>query len=289
MSVSSTRLARILVTGGEGLVGRAVVAGLLDAGHPVTTLTLPDAVPNEGVRVVRGDARDADAVREALAGVGGVAHLAAYPTPRGRPAPEVFGNNVVATFTVLWTAAEAGVRRLVIAGSVNAIGRLFHPHRPLPPGYPIDESTPPDIADPYSLSKRTDEDTLRAVCRAFGASGVSLRMPLMVAPDNVERLRAWTREHAEDGARDGWGWLDVRDAADAFRLALTADYEGAHAVQLAAPDTLQALPTADLLARYAPGVPVRGVFPGHRAPIDTGAARRLLGFRPRHLDTGEAP
>ena len=49
-------LSRILVTGGDGRVGRAVVARLLDAGHPVTILSLADAVPQRSVRVVRGDA-----------------------------------------------------------------------------------------------------------------------------------------------------------------------------------------------------------------------------------------
>lgn len=281
-------LPRILVTGGEGLVGRAVVARLLTAGHPVTTLTLPHATPHEGVRVVRGDARDPGAVREALVDVAAVAHLAAIPTPRGRPATEVFGNNVLATFSVLWTAAEAGVRRLVIASSVNVMGLRFNPHRPLPARYPIDETTPADVADPYSLSKRTDEATLHAACRAFGATGVALRMPLMVGPENLARVDAWARDHADDAARDGWGWLDVRDAAEAFRLALTCDIEGVHAVQLAAPTTLQRLPTTELLARYAPGVPVGGSYPGRAAPIDTSRARALLGFEPRHTTPGEA-
>jgi nucleoside-diphosphate-sugar epimerase len=280
-------LPRILVTGGEGLVGAAVVTHLLGSGHPVTTLSLPDATPHAGVRVVRGDARDPTAVTAAVEDVMAVAHLAAIPTPRGRPATEVFGNNVLATFSVLWTAAEQGVRRFVIASSVNAIGLLFHPAQPLPARYPIDERTPADIADPYSLSKRTDEATLKAVCRAFDASGVALRMPLMIAPHNADRLTAWSREHAADGARDGWGWLDVRDAAEAFRLALTAPYAGVHVLQLAAPTTLQDLPTSALIERFAPGVPTTDAFPDHLAPIDTSAARRVLGFEPGHRTPGD--
>lgn len=278
---------RILVTGAEGRVGRAVVARLLEAGHPVTTLSLPEATAHAGVRVVRGDARDTAAVADALTDVVAVAHLAAHPTPRGRPAAEVYANNVVATFSVLWTAAEHGVRRFVIASSVNALGLLFNPHAPLPARYPLDETTPVDVADPYSLSKRADEDTLRAVCRAFDGSGVALRMPLVVAPGEADALRAWAREHVADGARDGWGWLDVRDAAEAFRAALTDRSTGVHVIQLAARTTLQELPTAELLARFAPEVPVAGTFPGHEAPIDTSAARRLLGFEPRYRSPGD--
>jgi nucleoside-diphosphate-sugar epimerase len=112
-------------------------------------------------------------------------------------------------------------------------------------------------------------------------------MPLMVTPDDAARLREWSREHAADGARDGWGWLDVRDGAECFRLALVGTYAGAHVVQVAAPTTLQELPTAELLARYAPNVPVHGTFADHSVPIDTSMARDLLGFEPRHLTSGE--
>ncbi len=273
--------ARVLVTGAEGLVGSAVVGHLREHGHAITTLTLPGAAPHEGVRVVRGDARDPAAVAEAAEGAEAVVHLAAIPNPWSATAPEVFANNAPATFSVLWTAAEHGVRRFAIAGSVNATGLLMNPHHPLPPRYPIDETTPPDVADPYSLSKQVDELTLRAVCRRFGASGVALRLPLMISPANIDALRASGAERPADGAGDGWGWLDVRDGAEAFRLAITGDYEGAHVVHVAAPDTFAGTPTEELLDRYAPGVPRREAYPGCTAPIDTRRARDLLGFVPR--------
>ena len=277
-----TAPARVLVTGAEGLVGSAVVAHLRAHGHEITTLTLPDATPHEGVRVVRGDARDPAAVAEAADGAGAVVHLAAFPNPWIAPAAEVFANNAPATFAVLWTAAERGVRRFAIASSVNATGLLMNPHRPLPPRYPIDEAIPADIADPYSLSKQVDELTLRAVCRRFGASGVALRLPLMISSGNADALRARNTERPADGAGDGWGWLDVRDGAEAFRLAVTVDYDGAHVVHVAAPDTFGDTPTEELLARHAPRVPRRAAYPGRTAPIDTRRARDLLGFVPRH-------
>lgn len=273
---------RVLVTGGEGLVGSALVANLLAAGHEVTTLTLPDVTPHPGVRVVRGDARDPAAVAAAVEGVDAVAHLAAIASPYRDPAPVLFGTNTSATFTVLWTAAERGVARLVIASSANATGLLLNPHRPLPPRYPVDESVPPRTADPYSLAKQVDELTLAAVCRRFAASGVALRLPLMIGPDNVEELRRWKAERGDEGAADGWAWLDVRDGAEAFRLALTADYDGAHVVVLAAPEVFDDRPTEELLRRFAPDVARDRSYPGHEAPIDTRCARELFGFVPRH-------
>jgi nucleoside-diphosphate-sugar epimerase len=271
---------RVLVTGADGLVGSAVVAHLLAAGHEVTTLCLPQARAHQGVRLVRGDARDPAAVAEAAQGAGAVVHLAAIPHPSRAPAPEVFGNNALATFTVLWVAAEQGVRRFAVASSVNATGLPMNPHHPPPPGYPLDEQTPADIADPYSLSKRVDELTLAAVCRRFGASGVALRLPLMLSDENTDALLAWATGDPAVGAGEGWGWLHVRDGAEAFRLAVTAGYTGAHVVHVAAAETYADPPTEELLRRYAPRAPRRGSFPGRTAPIDTGPARRLLGFVP---------
>ncbi|GIF63489.1 UDP-glucose 4-epimerase [Asanoa ishikariensis] len=259
---------RVLVTGGEGLVGTAVVDHLRAHGHDVTLL--------------RGDARDRAAVAEAAECVDGVAHLAAIPSPFHHPADEVFGNNALATFTVLWTAAELGVRRFVVAGSVNATGLIMNPHAPPPARYPIDETAPADVADPYSLSKQVDELTLRAVCRRFGAAGFALRLPLMISEANRAGLRAWAAENAASGRGDGWGWLDVRDGAEAFRLALTVPCDGAQVVHVAATTTFQDAPTEELLARHAPKVPRTERFPGRTAPIDTTRARELLGFTPRH-------
>lgn len=281
--------ARVLVTGGEGLVGSAVVARLLAAGHEVTTLTLPDAEPHDGVTVVRGDARDATAVAEAARAVDAVAHLAAIPHPFAHPPDVVFGNNTQATFTVLWTAAALGVRRFAIAGSVNATGLLMHPEHPPPNRYPVGVHTPGSPADAYSLSKRVDEEILRAVCRRFGAAGVALRLPLIVTPGNVVALREWADTRLAEGRGDGWGWLDARDAAEAFRRALTAPLEGAHVVHVAADDVFADLPTEELLDRHAAAVPRDRVFEGRDAPVDTAAAFELFGFRPsrRLSDVGE--
>jgi nucleoside-diphosphate-sugar epimerase len=263
---------RVLVTGAEGLVGSAVVAGLREHGHTVLALD--------------GDARDPAAVAGAIQaggihdGIDAVAHLAAIADPLADPY-QLFANNTQATFNVLWTAAEHGVRRFAIASSANASGLRLNPHRPRPDRYPIDEHSGGDVADPYSLAKRVDEQTLAAVCRRFGATGVALRLPLMISPSNLDNLRRWTAEHLEDGVGDGWAWLDVRDGAEAIRLALTANYTGAHVVQVAASETFVDTPTDELLARHAPGVPRPG-YPGHAAPLDTSRATALLGFTPRY-------
>ena len=71
----------------------------------------------------------------------------------------------------------------------------------------------------------------------------------------------------------------MRDAAHApAGSASPCRCRGAHALYLAAPETLSPYPTEDLLDRYLPDVPRRAPLPGRRVPIDTSAAAALLGF-----------
>ncbi|MCX4791354.1 hypothetical protein OG369_36030 [Streptomyces sp. NBC_01221] len=57
----------------------------------------------------------------------------------------------------------------------------------------------------------------------------------------------------------------------------------AHAVHLCAPEIIVPYPTEELLRRYHPTTALRRPLPGRAAPVDTSAARRLLGFTARNL------
>ena len=84
----------MLVTGAAGLVGRVVTRVFADHGAAATALVLEDPGDLAEVgadRVVIGDAADVGLVREALADVDAVVHLAALPTPRYGTAQEGFG------------------------------------------------------------------------------------------------------------------------------------------------------------------------------------------------------
>jgi nucleoside-diphosphate-sugar epimerase len=80
-----------------------------------------------------------------------------------------------------------------------------------------------------------------------------------------------------------WAYLDVRDGARAFRLAVERDIPGCHVINVMAPDTYSPAPTAELLARYHPTAEVRRPIVGREVPFDLTRSRELLGFTAEHL------
>ncbi|HET7568678.1 MAG TPA: NAD(P)-dependent oxidoreductase [Gaiellaceae bacterium] len=286
----------VLVTGAAGRIGRVVVEYLRSCGIAVTGLS---DVPADGVkleRLVLGDATREEPVAEALAPspglppVDAVVHMAGMPHRDTDRPLVVYGTNVVSTFNVLMQAAEAGVGRVVVAGSVNATGLALGNHDALPPYFPIDVQVPADLADWYSLSKASDELTAAMVVRRYGTSVTVLRLPHTNTTEGLAWYSGVVADDPASGVNEGWGYLHSRDAARACLLALTAGLDGLAVLQVAARDTLVPFPTAELLDRYAPGVPRRRAFAGRETALETATAERALGFEPEFaLDLEERP
>ena len=107
---------RVLVTGGAGFIGSHVVATLRERGH--------EAVVFDVREDPAADVRDAAAVRRALAGVDAVCHQAAkVGLGNGvADAADYVSHNDLGTAVLLAAMAEAGVRALVLAGSMVVYG-----------------------------------------------------------------------------------------------------------------------------------------------------------------------
>ncbi|MFE2843278.1 NAD-dependent epimerase/dehydratase family protein [Streptomyces scopuliridis] len=273
---------RALVTGAAGRLGTAVLNELAARDVEVTALVAEDPGPLRAGRVVVGDARDPAAVSDALDGADAVIHLAALASPEVAPPETVFATNTQATFVVLNEAGERGVRRAVIASSLSITGLPFAKVRRHPPYLPLDVDVPLRIEDPYALSKQVDEATAAMMHRRHGMTVTALRFPFLGDPG---RLTGHAERLARDpaaGASEMWSYLDLRDAARACLLGLTAPLEGAPVLFVAAPETLVAADTRDLLAAHHPGVPRRAALEGRAVAIDLRPAQRLLGFTAHH-------
>lgn len=266
---------RIVVTGGSGKAGRAVVRDLLEHGHEVVDV---DLVPPRDADVTHlpAELNDLGQTVEALAGADAVVHLAAIPAP-DRATPEVvFRTNTLSTYTVFSAAARLGLRRVVWASSETTLGLPFDQ----PPEYaPVDEAHPLRPESSYALSKVVGEQMAREFSRWSGIPIVGLRFSNVMERHDYEQFPSYW-EDPQIRRWNLWGYVDVSHVAQSCRLALEADIQGAEAFIIAAADTVMRRPSRELMAQVFPGVPVRGEVAEHGTLLGIDAARRALGYAP---------
>ncbi len=114
---------KLLVTGGTGFLGSALVPLLLEAGHEVRLLQRSAAPELEalGATVRRGSVEDPAAVRAALEGAEAVYHLAGRVDFDPREPAALYALHVQGTRVLLEGAVAAGVRRVVMASTSGTI------------------------------------------------------------------------------------------------------------------------------------------------------------------------
>lgn len=179
----------ILVTGGIGHVGRPAAARLLAHGHHVRILdrVAEGDITAEAAAEVRGaeyrqvDITDYAALRPHFEGMEAVVHLAAIPDPIPGKDAEIFSINCGGSFNVFQAAAENGIKRVVCASSINALGNGFGVREIEIHYFPIDEAHPGSTSDVYSFSKQILEEIAAYFWRREGISSACLRFPWVYA------------------------------------------------------------------------------------------------------------
>jgi nucleoside-diphosphate-sugar epimerase len=177
-AVMMRRVSRILVTGAAGAIGQPVCRELLARGHSVRGL---DRVPTPGLDdVVVADIDDRALVFEAVRGVDTVVHLAAEPDDADFPV--LVPPNVLGLFHVMDAARQLGVRRVVLASSVQVLGRWWERERPAS----VSETCPNNH---YGLTKVWAEHMGEMYARCHGLSVIAARVAFMVRnPAEARRL-----------------------------------------------------------------------------------------------------
>jgi len=269
-------MGRVVVTGGSGKAGRAVVRDLLAHGEDVLNVDLVRSDAFECDQLV-ADLTDYGEAVEALRGAAAVVHLAAIPAPGLRPDALTFDVNTTSTYNVFSAATTLGLERVVWASSETVLGLPFERERP---AYaPIDEEHPPYPEFSYALAKLVSEEMARQFNRWTGIPFVGLRFSNVMEPHDYARfpgfwddpqLRRWNL----------WGYVDARDVAQSCRLALASDLGGAEVFIVAAADTVMNRPSAELMAEVYPGVEIRGELGEFETLLSIAKARRLLGYAP---------
>ncbi len=185
---------RVLVTGANGFVGRALLQRLLalDGVGAVAGLRRADALVEGELpceRRVLGDLAVAAVSAESLQGIDVLVHTAARVHVMDEVATDPLAAfravNVEGMLRLATAAAEAGVKRFVLISSVKVNGEET------PPGRAFSAADQPCPGDAYGLSKWEAEQALQALCERTGMQWVIIRPPLVYGPGvraNFQRL-----------------------------------------------------------------------------------------------------
>jgi nucleoside-diphosphate-sugar epimerase len=264
---------RICLTGAAGRLGREVCAAAERTGHSVVGIDLHGTD-----RIATVDVRDASEVRRRLDGCDAVVHLAAHPSPFNNEPWRVHNDNVVASYNVLWAAADAGISRICLASSVNAIGGGFS-RKARYNYFPLDENHPTYCEDPYSLSKHVAEEQADAVSRLHANIAISSLRFHRLVPDRATAIEQIGRDTA-GAPRDLWGYTCLGSAGAAVLASLDVSWTGHEVFYIVAPRTGSDRPSGELAERWYPGVRFSAdPLSSNAGFFDCTKAARLLGWR----------
>jgi nucleoside-diphosphate-sugar epimerase len=168
-------MSHYLVTGGAGFIGSHLAEELLRRGEKVrvvdnlATGKRQNLAHLQDVEFLQGDLADLEVARRAVAGVDYVLHQAAIPSvPRSVQDPVTSNRaNIDASLNVLVAARDAGVKRVVYAGSSSAYGNT--------PTLPKVETMPTAPLSPYALQKLVAEQYAQMFTQLYGLETVTIR------------------------------------------------------------------------------------------------------------------
>lgn len=294
--------AKILITGGAGLIGSSTIDQLLKGYSPSQLVILDNLVrgslsniehtlKDPRVTLVRGDIRNADTVRRAMEGMDAVIHMAALRITACAADPrEAMQVMCDGSFNVVDTARQAGVKKVVAASSASIYG--------LADSFPTREDHHPyNNQTWYGAAKVMLEGLLRSYRSMNGLPYVALRYFNVYGPrmdlhgKYTEVLIRWM-QRIDAGLPpiilgDGKQTMDfvyIDDVARSNVLALASDVEDdvfnvASGIETSLNDlaaVLLKVMGSDMAPEYGPE---RSVNPVSRRLADTSKAERLLGFK----------
>ncbi len=282
---------RIAVTGINGKVGKYVVDELLAAGHEVFGIDQTPAARTDIISIV-ADLTDYGQTFDALGSIGWdilgdtvdrafdvVVHLAAIPHPRLFSNSKTFQNNVVAAYNVFEAAHHHGLTDIVLASSETVFGVPFDEQLEY---LPLDDQSPRRGRNAYGLSKLMIEH----IAEEYVKNDPNLRVTALRLSyvQDVEEYNEYPSfsDNLDVRAWDIWSYIDGRDVGSSVEKALYQNDRGFHPYLIVADDTVMPIPTEQILAERYPNTPRKGEFSKFGALLSNHAAKKDLGWNPKH-------
>ena len=228
----------IVVTGGSGKAGTAIIRDLVAHGYKVMNVDqVPPKEPlchfykadlndmGQAVDVIRRAAGTVDRRRSPLGECEAIIHMAGIPAPGLAPDHVTFQNNLMTTYNVFSAATLFGLQRVVWASSETVFGLPFT--RTPPVAAPLTEEHAPKPETGYALAKAMCEQMAAEMHRWNpGTKFIGLR----ISNIHEQHDYALIPSYAADPALrkwNMWSWVDARDVGQACRLCLEANVSGA--------------------------------------------------------------
>ena len=284
----------VIVTGGSGLIGTAIITELQRAGYrPISLDRVPPADTHADVEYLIVDLLDAGAVFDVVSRYhpSAIIHMGTLPSPSHHPDHVTFESNVMTSYHILSAAAAHDVESVCLASSINAVGYSYQ-DVPMDVRYlPVDEEHPRTPRDAYALGKAMTEDLCDGIARQAGTPTTlaTLRFPA-VLDDEALRSRYADANRSLQAVQNAWdpdgpsndlfAYIHVNDAARIARQAIEADFDGHETFWAVAKDTTADVPTETLIETFHPEVPVNTPLNGYQSLISTEKAAQLLDWEP---------
>ncbi len=290
-------MAKCLVIGGSGYIGRELVRQLAARGDEVFVFgrsERPQDMPGEWLQ---GDITQANTIEAALGDLKFdiIHHVASLPGDTGDPLQMVTVNLLGLTHLLIYARATE-VKRFVLSSSISAYEWYPATKFAAPDYMPVDEEHPSRPKDIYASTKRIQEILAMTFYHQYGLAVTALRLTAVVGPGGRGGGRGW-REFAEMLAAgeavqiphfsldELCHYVDLRDVARMHIVAGEHPKASGEVFNCCGPGPTRGSEFAAIIQGVTPGIQVNTGFPwsmaqGGEIEFDMSKAKRLLDFAP---------
>lgn len=268
----------LALTGGSGRIGSALIRHLHSLNYNLLNFDLRPS-PDLPARFIQADLTQRHQLQPHLENVDALIHLAELPNVNATlPPDELYAHNTRVGVTVLQTAADLKIPRVIYVSSCQVYGCWDQPAVP-PKHLPFDETHPTQPQNLYALGKLVNERLAQFLADRHNLSIAIFRFPWVMNLDPTPQF--WHNLERATGPLDGLGvYVHLSDAVRAFSLALDHPHPGCETYHFSAAEVMTLHPLATRL-QSMPGYPsLPPTWPPAQSPLLTTKAQSHFHWLP---------